>query len=403
MDQIKIEFVPLRLKFPQETMSWSNLPAPLLEPILRRLSFRDKLSCSLVCRRWNQTVFAAVLSQSARLRLVRWNRAAASYELLDKQVLLANKRCYRNVELGWGDGREGLDGLVLLVHMLPRYALRSLTVNATPDGGLVEFFGRCKEVLAGLTELTVRISGPRRPYQARDELVFEWCHVVIPGLQALWWIDTVVGGIGHVRPTFAIEAPKLSFVKIQTSRWLSFCVLNLNWSNSIGRLELDIPNKIWRNLGVNRFDQLEVLHFADVSAETFDLHLETPKFRVELLGRMANLRYVQISSVKDALFRDVCRVCTKLYSMKLCGFTISYKSLPHLDMLQRLQNLTLTDGVIQCQNWSPVPLRAGWVLSLGTAQIKEWTKGLANCGKTPQEVENVITGCFARYSRQVPV
>lgn len=337
-------------------MDWRNLPSKHLSAIVAKLPFEDRKSCTQVCKRWGEIVFDTFLSRSVKFCLVRlaYNTKVKQYcyQLFDERTLLANKRCYRNVQVSWVNDSpaEFLHQVDRLLGMLPAYALRSLTVNATPDGKLSEFFQRNKQLLNHIKELEVMISCPPIPYPTTDNdvpLQVERSHISMKQLCCLRWTELSLGEISHGRQYFIFDAPQLVQVNLKTFyNWSSYSILDVKSNASLKRVELDLPNRIWRTFPNSKLNQLEVLVFANKSNCLRRIHNINPIHFGYLFAKMANLQWVKMSFIGDDVFREICDRCPKLCSIEVTCFDIQYSSFAKLAKLQDLQNLKLVNGKI---------------------------------------------------------
>lgn len=293
----------------------------------------------MVCKHWNDVVFKASLNRSVTFPLAKWN---SDTYVLFSGFLSSVQRSYRSVEISWINYPDAqyLFAINEMFEVLPKYSLQKLTINATPDEILGEFFERHRPVLNHIRELHVYIGSPFNQYPPPADdapLVIRQCFLDMHALECLVWTEASLGNISHGTQNFMIDAPVLSYTKIKTLRnWNCYSILNIKNCSKLKYVNLELPNRIWRTFQRNSFEHLNTLNLTTISTAIVIENIPPIRFD-QLFGSMKNLKAIKITGVEDAALLAVCEHCPLIWSIELIQFCVNFNCFAKLARLKKLR------------------------------------------------------------------
>ncbi|XP_058443915.1 uncharacterized protein LOC131425782 [Malaya genurostris] len=291
-------------------MDWSALPLEPLESILGKLKFKDRLACSLVCRRWNEALFSCpALAQTIVLVI------GTSYgDEHEPEVLLRySKRNYRLLAVELNNNVSSAKINRCLVNVLDQCEVHGLSLFGMVNS-VFESIRLHSVRFRSLTELSLELTV--------DQLVLlsSVQELTMEQLKKFHYIQLYSGSAPASVAVF-LDAPNLESAVIvleslgdEEALYREGPLLELRGCSRLKTLEVDLKGCMWQNFFTTMRPKLERLLIRRASDESEEYDWDM------LFGNMPALHHVDMVYSNDAMLSSLSRNCSKLKKLVLNGF-----------------------------------------------------------------------------------
>ncbi|XP_058838779.1 uncharacterized protein LOC131694249 [Topomyia yanbarensis] len=290
-------------------MDWTLLPLEPLETIFHQLEFKDRIACSLVCRRWNEVLFSCpALARSIIFSI------GPTYSTDLRSVIRWSNRNYRQITIVLNhDSDTALSELI--AETAERWDVKLVSLVGDPPKVL-----NCMNLNANLfnsiTELNLEFTMDRAwPVISAQTITFR-------NLKKFNYLQVYTGS-NPMGMLFRLVVPNLEEVSVvldslanEEAMYWADPLIEIVECNNLKSLEVDLNCTMWERFFATERPTLErlVIRRASDEFQERDWNL--------LFRNMPNLRYVEFVFSNDIMLSNLTRNCKKVERLMLNGFCL---------------------------------------------------------------------------------
>ncbi|XP_062542584.1 uncharacterized protein LOC134210547 [Armigeres subalbatus] len=290
-------------------IDWVSLPLEPLEAIFRQLNYKDRLSCALVCHKWNQALFEC----PSLAHSIVFSIDTARTEQL-QPIIARSDRNYRQLAIGLrGPWTEDL--VECLDQAVQRWNIRFVSLVGEPDKVRSCLISK-SSFFSSLTELNLEFT-LTRTWPAIDILEVE-----LSQLKKMHYLQVYTGA----RQTFTLfrfilpKAEEISLVldslANEEAMYWEDPLIELFGCGNLRSLEIDLNGTMWQKFFAIDKPYMERL----VIRRAIDEY-QNRDWNVEF-SKMPNLRHVEFTFSNNEMLASLNRNCKKIEKLHLNGFCL---------------------------------------------------------------------------------
>ncbi|XP_053687910.1 uncharacterized protein LOC128737318 [Sabethes cyaneus] len=289
-------------------MDWSFLPLEILEIILGKLEFKDRMACSLVCHSWCSALFC-----SPKLARDIVFSIGPKYCSDFRSIIQSSERNFRQLVIVLHTADLALNEIV--AEAAKRWNVKFVSLVGEPVR-LLSCFKSNVQLFDSITELTLEFTMDRAwPVMPVQEVTFV-------NLKKFHYLQIYVGP-NPMSVLFRLVMPKLEVASIvldslanEEAMYWEDPLIELLECDKLKSLEVDLNSSMWDNFFAVKRSNMERLVIRRASDECHERNWH------QLFGNMPNLKHVEFAFSSDSMLSNLIASCKKIERIMFYGFCL---------------------------------------------------------------------------------